>query len=131
MTKQAIDALFTKYGRITLTKNRGGGAYERAGGGLREAQIASAGPTRYQWAEPETGGEAFIPRNGNRARSMAIWQHVGQNWLGQSTGGRSGPITVMATIPITLGSEVITRQVRLEVDTAVGRVVDAVVYQTA
>lgn len=131
MTKQAIDGLFTKYGRITLTKNRWGGMYERASGGLREAQIAAGGPTRYAWAEPETGGEAFIPRRGNRARSTAIWQHVGQNWLGQNMSGRSGLITVMATIPITLGSEVITRQVRLEVDAAVGKVVDAVVYQTA
>lgn len=131
MSKAAIDKLLKDYGRITLVKNRWGGVYQAASGGLREAQIAAGGPTRYAWAEPETGGEAFIPRRGNRARSTAIWQHVGQQWLGQSPGGRSGPITVMATIPITLGADTITRQVRLEVDTAVGRVVDAVVYQTA
>lgn len=131
MTKAAIDKLLKDYGRITLQKNRWGGVYERASGGLREAQIAAGGPTQYAWAEASTGGEAFIPRNGNRARSTAIWQHVGQNWLGQGMGGRSGPITVMATIPITLGADTITRQVRFEVDASIGRVVDAVVYQTA
>lgn len=131
MSKAAIDSLLKTYGRITLQKNRWGGVYQAASGGLREAQIASGGPTRYAWAEPETGGEAFIPRRGNMARSTAIWQHVGQNWLGQSPGGRSGPITVMATIPITLGADTITRQVRLEVDASIGRVVDAVVYQSA
>ncbi len=133
MSQGAIDQLFKTYGRITLSKNRWGGMYERAGGGLTEAQIAPGGPTRYAWAESSTGGEAFIPRNGDRARSLGIWQHVGEKWLGQSAGGsgRSGPITVQATIPITLGSETITRQVRLEVDAALGQVVDAVVYQTA
>jgi hypothetical protein len=133
MSQGAIDNLFKTYGRITLTKNRWGGVYERAAGGLTEAQIAPGGPTRYAWAESSTGGEAFIPRNGDRARSLGIWQHVGEKWLGQSPtgGGRSGPVTVQATIPITLGAETITRQVRIEVDTALGQVVDAVVYQTA
>lgn len=133
MSAGAIDSLLKAYGRITLSKNRWGGVYERATGGLTEAQIAPGGPTRYAWAEASTGGEAFIPRNGDRARSLGIWQHVGEKWLGQPAGGaaRSGPITVQATIPITLGSETITRQVRMEVDTALGQVVDAVVYQTA
>lgn len=131
MSDRAIDNLLKTYGRITLA-NRWGGMYERAGGGLTEAQIAPGGPTRYAWAESSTGGEAFIPRRGNHARSLAIWQHVGERWLGQApSGGRAGPITVEATIPITLGAETITRQVRLEVDTALGQVVDAVVYQTA
>jgi hypothetical protein len=133
MSSKAIDQLFNTYGRITLQRNRWGGMYERAGGGLTEAQIAPGGPTRYAWAESSTGGEAFIPRNGDKSRSLGIWRTVGERWLGQnvSGGGRSGPITVQATIPITLGSDTITRQVRLEVDAALGQVVDAVVYQTA
>ncbi|GIF08651.1 phage tail tape measure protein [Actinoplanes siamensis] len=139
MGRSAIDRLLQQYGRITLSANRWGGMYERASGGLREAQIADGGPTQYAWAEQSTGGEAFIPRLGDKSRSLAIWQHVGERWLHQpvwrpgAAGGaaRSGPITVQATIPITLGSEVITRQVRIEVDAAVGRVVDAVVYETA
>ncbi|GAA2696549.1 phage tail tape measure protein [Actinoplanes palleronii] len=133
MTKAAIDNLLKSYGRITLTKNAAGGIYERASGGLREAKIAAGGPTQYAWAEQSTGGEAFIPRLGDRARSLSIWQHVGEKWLGQSpgSGSRSGPVTVLATIPITLGTETISRQVRLEVDTALGEVTSATVYQTA
>lgn len=133
MSSKAIDSLFKTYGRITLSRNRWGGMYERAAGGLTEATIASGGPTMYAWAEASTGGEAFIPRNGDRRRSLSIWQTVGERWLGQNVTGstRSGPITVQATIPITLGSEVITRQVRMQVDTAIGQVVDAIVYQTA
>ena len=50
-----------------------------ADGGLREdhvAQIASAGAMRV-WAEPETGGEAYIPlAPSKRARSMALMQEV-------------------------------------------------------
>jgi hypothetical protein len=132
MSDSAINSLLNTYGRITLA-NRWGGVYERAAGGLTEAQIASGGPTRYAWAEPSTGGEAFIPRHGNSSRSLAIWQHVGERWLGQNVrgGGRSAPITVEATIPIVLGAETITRQVRIEVDAVVGQIVDATVYQTA
>lgn len=131
MSKAEIDKLLKDYGRITLSRNAAGGLYEHAAtGALREAHVASGRRTLYAYGEPETGGEAFIPRNGNRARSTAIWQHVGERWLGQSV-GRAGPITVQATIPITIGSEVITRQVEMVVDAAVGRVVAATVYQTA
>jgi TP901 family phage tail tape measure protein len=51
--------------------NRWGGAYEKAAAGtLREAQTYSArNPGRYMIAEPQTGGEAFIPKFGNRRRS--------------------------------------------------------------
>lgn len=140
LSKARIDELLQAYGRITLEQpNRWGGVYERAGGGLRHAQIASGGRTRYAWAEAETGGEAFIPRLGDKARSVSIWRHVGEQWLNQpvwhpgSTGAPGGgrPVVVEATIPITLGSEVICRQVRIEVDAAVGQIVDATVYQTA
>lgn len=52
--------------------NRHGGVYKRAAaGGLVQAQVAPPG-TLYQWAEPETQGEAFIPRKGNRKRGRAI-----------------------------------------------------------
>lgn len=133
--------LLSAYGRLVLEpiSNRWGGVYERATGGLRTAQIAAGGPTRYAWAEAKTGGEAFIPRLGDKARSTAIWQHVGEKWLNQpvwrpgSSGAaaRPQPITVQATIPITLGAEVITRQVEIVVDAALGQVVNATVYQTS
>jgi len=52
-----------------------------AGGGMREshvAQIAPAGAWRV-WAEPETGGEAYIPfALSKRARSLSIWEETGK-----------------------------------------------------
>jgi len=52
-----------------------------ARGGLREqhvAQIAPAGSWRV-WAEPETGGEAYIPLDPTkRTRSVDIWQETGR-----------------------------------------------------
>ena len=52
-----------------------------ANGGLREnhfAQIAPAGAWRI-WAEPETGGEAYIPlAESKRARSLDIWRETGR-----------------------------------------------------
>jgi polyhydroxyalkanoate synthesis regulator phasin len=63
--------------------NRWGGLYEHAAEGkLREAQVASPmGPARYAWAEPATGGEAFIPRIGDRARSLGILDRAA-GWYG-------------------------------------------------
>ncbi len=56
-----------------------GGFY--ANGGLKEshqAQIARAGDWRV-WAEPETGGEAYIPLSPNkRGRSVPIWLETGR-----------------------------------------------------
>lgn len=50
------------------------------------AQIASAGSMRL-WAEPETGGEAYIPLAASkRARSLKIWQQTGK-YLGVYAGG--------------------------------------------
>lgn len=52
-----------------------------ASGGLREqhvAQIAPAGAWRV-WAEPETGGEAYIPlARSKRPRSLQIWEETGR-----------------------------------------------------
>lgn len=61
--------------------NRWGGVYEFARGGVTPAHVAFG--TRYKWAEPATGGEAFIPRYGNRWRSVGI---LGQaaSWYGMS-----------------------------------------------
>lgn len=76
------------------TGNRWGGVYEHAQVGvLREAQIAApAGPARYAWAEPATGGEAFIPRFGKRERSLDILSKAAR-WYGQQimpAGARQG-----------------------------------------
>jgi len=54
-----------------------------ASGGVREhhvAQIAAAGSMRV-WAEPETGGEAYIPLSpAKRSRSMAILEEVASHF---------------------------------------------------
>ncbi|HEU4541766.1 MAG TPA: hypothetical protein VFR23_11630, partial [Jiangellaceae bacterium] len=53
---------------------RHGGIHQHAQEGLlREAQTFSpVSPARYAYAEPGTGGEAFIPRFGNRSRALNI-----------------------------------------------------------
>jgi len=68
-------------GRATVPQANGGLLDFYANGGLREnhvAQIAPAGSFRV-WAEPETGGEAYIPlAPSKRARSLDIWQETGR-----------------------------------------------------
>lgn len=60
--------------------NRWGGMYEFASGGITPAHVGSG--TLYKWAEPETGGEAFIPRLGDRGRSEALMASISQRWFG-------------------------------------------------
>jgi hypothetical protein len=62
--------------RVLLTRS------ERAQGGIDnlpgDARIQAPG-TIIQWAEPETGGEAFIPlAPSKRPRSKAIWKRTGE-----------------------------------------------------
>ncbi|MFI2577695.1 hypothetical protein ACH5AJ_36480 [Streptomyces rochei] len=78
------------------TGQRWGGAYVHAQTGLvnlRDAGIfPAAAPARYAFAEPATGGEAFIPRFGDARRSMDILTEAA-GWYGQAVvpaGGRSG-----------------------------------------
>jgi len=56
-------------------------AQPMANGGINEnhvAQFAPAGAMRL-WAEPETGGEAYIPlATSKRQRSLAIWKETGK-----------------------------------------------------
>jgi TP901 family phage tail tape measure protein len=58
-----------------------GGILNFANGGFGEnhvAQFARAGAMRL-WAEPETGGEAYIPLHpSKRARSVSIWEQTGR-----------------------------------------------------
>lgn len=98
--------------------NRMGGVYEFARGGVTPAHIASG--TLYKYAEPETGGEAFIPRLGNRERSIGIMETVG-GWLdvgiidkkqlaaGRSTktlgGQRTAPVVHFHGIPMDTAAE--------------------------
>lgn len=66
-------------------RNRYGGIYEHAAvGTLREAGIYSPmSPGRYMIAEPETGGEAFVPLKGNYGRSMSILNQAASHYGAQ------------------------------------------------
>lgn len=65
--------------------NRWGGAYEHAAiGTLRDASMYGAtSPGRYMIAEPQTGGEAFVPKRGDYGRSMSILNQAA-GWYGAS-----------------------------------------------
>lgn len=79
-------------GRV-IEKAAGGLVDYYANGGLREqhvAQIAPAGSWRV-WAEPETGGEAYIPLSpSKRARSIEIWRQTGRRLQMLGNGGVLG-----------------------------------------
>lgn len=64
------------------------GSYAEGGIENHSAQIASPGPIRV-WAEPETGGEAYIPlASSKETRSEEIWRRVGA-----MKGWQFGPFT--------------------------------------
>ncbi len=74
-----------------------------ANGGFGEshvAQIAAAGTMRV-WAEPETGGEAYIPlATSKRTRSLAIWEETGRRLQAFADGDvRGGTPTYVPTPP--------------------------------
>jgi len=71
-----------EFGRNASQANRWGGLYTHAESGLVSAAVYSAqNPARYAFAEPATGGEAFIPKRGDYARSMAILREAA-SWYG-------------------------------------------------
>lgn len=72
-------------------------------GGVAEnhvAQFAAAGTMRV-WAEPETGGEAYIPLAASkRTRSLAIWEETGRRLQAFADGDvRGGTPTYVPTPP--------------------------------
>jgi hypothetical protein len=72
--------------------SRWGDVYEHADEGLLHAKIQPPTyPARYAYAEPQTGGEAFIPKYGDYNRSMGIIA-AAAGWYGAHVvpgGGRS------------------------------------------
>lgn len=76
--------------------NRWGGAYEHAAVGLlsQASMYSTASPGRYMIAEPETGGEGFVPRYGNYARSTSIIDQearwYGGRFVPNTSNGSSG-----------------------------------------
>ena len=86
---------------------RWGGITEHASiGTLREAATYSTrSPARYAFAEPATGGEAFVPKHGDYGRSMAILSQAA-GWYGATVspqgggGGSSAPAPVVGTMVV-------------------------------
>ena len=73
--------------KIVRTPNfqRWGGVYPAAGGLLNAGLYDAGVRPLYMFAEPETGGEAFIPRQGSMTRSRGIADYVVTRWLGGTT----------------------------------------------
>ncbi|MFV0496075.1 phage tail tape measure protein [Mycobacterium sp.] len=74
---------------------RWGGIDHYATGGIRPAMIGS-GQNMVWWDEPETGGEAYIPRLGNRNKSLNILKQVATDWFDHMLVPKSKAITAMA-----------------------------------
>jgi hypothetical protein len=94
---------------IAVPRRYGGVTEHAADGLLREAQTFTAASTgaRYAFAEPQTQGEAFIPRSGDLARSRSIWSYVGANWLGmKGAGGHGSVTTINVTVNAGIGTDV-------------------------
>jgi hypothetical protein len=129
MYTQTVNAGFNPSG-MTRKANGGiaflnGGITAFANGGENHvAQIAPAGAMRL-WAEPETGGEAYIPlARSKRARSTAILNEVERKFgVGGSGGGGQ-----VQQITVYLGDRQITDIVRVEVDGHTQALTDALVY---
>lgn len=88
-----------KVSASTIMQRNGGILSAYADGGFENhvAQIAPAGAWR-MWAEPETGGEAYIPlAPSKRSRSIAIWEETGRRLQAFAGGGFSGPTVNVAS----------------------------------
>jgi hypothetical protein len=68
-------------GGAYLPRQRGGVTMRAAAEGLLQPEIAPPG-TRYQWAEPATGGELFLPRRGINVRRGRALLNVAASWYG-------------------------------------------------
>lgn len=89
---------------------RWGGVYEHAqDGALRDAGLYSPmSPARYAFAEPATGGEAFIPKYGETRRSTGILAHAA-GWYGMDVVprgmaySRGGATSVAVNVSVSSG----------------------------
>jgi hypothetical protein len=104
----AVNAFLAQHRWMTLGVNvqfgsRWGNVFPMAVGGVSSyaaAGIGSGGPL-YKWAEPETGGEAFIPRLGDEMRSKKILD-IAASWYGMSV----VPISALRAAPAAAGRSV-------------------------
>ena len=117
-------------GSSVIAHANGGIASYYANGGFENhvAQIAPAGAMRL-WAEPETGGESYIPlAPSKRSRSIAIWEETGRRLQAFAGGGFSGSSVTVASPSLdglAIGG-------RLEIDaTGLVQLVDGRIYTHA
>jgi hypothetical protein len=113
-------------GAGTQVRRRWGGITEHAQSGLlREAAMFSAqNPARYAFAEPATGGEAFIPRFGDFDRSMTILNRAASWYGAQVTPASAAPQPIVVNVIAQPGHDRLTaelmRTIRYEVRAAAG-----------
>jgi TP901 family phage tail tape measure protein len=126
---------------------RWGGVYENATGGVYSAQrgllrraaiFPPQAPARFAFAEPATGGEAFVPKLGDRQRSLSIlstaagWYgaqvvpgqmrhaqslHAAQTWSAPPTGASGGATATPAVDQRDL-ARIVAREVGQAIDGA-------------
>lgn len=106
-------------------------------GALRQANVYSpAGAARYAFAEPATGGEAFIPRRGDRARSLGILD-TAAGWYGMEVGRTTDwsgykpmtPQTIAPPIRVETSSHFPTQEVARELGRELTRVLSGATFQ--
>ncbi len=83
-TLRGIDRLLNSFSgsrsvSVNVKNNRWGGLMEFAAGGITPAHVARGQMIKY--AEPETGGEAYIPRLGSSERSRQVLTEAA-SWYG-------------------------------------------------
>lgn len=129
-------------GRMSMVAN--GGIFRFADGGeYHMAQIAKAGDWRV-WAEPETGGEAYIPMGlAKRGRSLNVLQTVadefGYGLVRMANGGILGgsgspsgglsiniPITIDARVAAGVDPDAVGRAIAVHAKRAVDEALDVV-----
>jgi hypothetical protein len=72
--------------------DRWGGVHKSmAAGGITAGIYPASNPPLIRFAEPATGGEAYIPRRGDTARSMGILDQAA-NWYGAQVVPRAAPV---------------------------------------
>lgn len=82
--KVITDFYSYRHDEVNSSRRWGGITTHAATGLLRDAAVYSPqGPARYAFAEPATGGEAFVPRRGDYGRSMSILSEAAR-WYGAS-----------------------------------------------
>lgn len=88
-----------------ISGRRWGGIVEHAQWGvLREAKVYSpTHPGRYMMAEPATGGELFVPKNGDKQRSLSLLNQ-GAGWYGATVVPTSQAAVMNQTIRTVMAS---------------------------